>query len=482
MVDTSFLLTLTIIFLVALLGSYLSGRRRDSCLRDFDGYHVTVEKKGGRIIWGNLHLFASGVEFEYKTNVQDQAHVETSYLLYKEEYKDVQAFYRYADELTAANQLEREKNLRRSFHPGFGRVLSRKLRNFVNTAGDSLAEAIGFVTGQARQKQSTEALSETGETYLKKLGKDIIGHVGSTFDPLLEEYVGAKVVVEILEGEAIHEYVGILKEYSAEFLEILDVLYPETLSLNLASEEDSAKLAEDIDVTFDGVFHVHNLTDYPLLLHEIKCGDRQGRVNAVIGPGDTINLQPLALTEARTAGRDEQLSVFFEGLSDDEEQAIEAEADEGPVSEEGEQSDLAEMLANLADFCGTNGDVRFDFKIIRMLDMVVPRAHALIRHKAERYDPDQVFGSLEFSLPFLDKEDDLEQAYREAVDGDSEDAASALALAKILIRQAEYEEAAQMLELALEHRNQLVDQGRLAALELQFVRKKLASRRGKVAA
>ena len=128
MVDTSFLLTLAIIFLAALLGSFLSGRRRDPCLRDFDDYHVTVEKKSGRIIWGNLHLFAAGVELEYKTNVQDQAHIETSYLLYKEEYKDVQAFYRYADELTPEDQRQRERDLRRSFHPGPARVLSRKTR------------------------------------------------------------------------------------------------------------------------------------------------------------------------------------------------------------------------------------------------------------------------------------------------------------------------------------------------------------------
>ena len=140
------------------------------------------------------------------------------------------------------------------------------------------------------------------------------------------------------------------------------------------------------------------------------------------------------------------------------------------------------MLSNLAKFCGSDENVQFDFKIIRVLDMVVAREHALIRHKAERYDPDQVFGSLEFSLPFLDEEDDPEQGYRDALEDDPEDATSALALAKILIRRADYEEAASMLELALEHRDQLVDQGRLAALQLQFARKKLESRRGKLTA
>lgn len=466
MIDSGFLVTLGIIFLMALFGSHLRSRHRDRCLRGFDGYHVTVEKKNGQIIWGEMHLESTGIELEYPTDVQDQAHIETSYLLYKSEYGDLQAIYRYADELTPGDRRRRERDLRRSFHPGLVRILARKLRNFVSTATDSLSEAITLITGQAR-KPAVRYLSEKGEAYLNKLGKDIIGYVGTSFDPLLEEYVGAKVVVEVAEGDAIYEHTGVLKEYSADFLEILDVFYPQVFSVHLGSPESRDKLTQNIRIAHeDGAFKIHNLGDMPLLLHKIKCRGREGEINAVIGPGDEIELQNLNLAEARTEGSENHLAVFFESLSKAEEDAWEATP----------HDDVAEVLTGL--LCGEVGaeNVEFDFKVIRVLDMIVPREHALIRHKAERYDPDNVLG--EFGLAWIvsdeDKED--EKAYREALLKNPGDVASCLGLARLLVQRGEYEKTVPLLERALEHRDDLVDHGRLVELQLQAVRRKLAER------
>jgi hypothetical protein len=480
MVDIDFLLTLGIIFLVALIGSYLRASRLDRCLRDFRGFHVTVEKIKGRIIWGNMKLESSGLELEYKTNVQDQAHIETSYLLYREEFEDIQAVYRYADELSGKNQWKRERALRQSFHPKPWRIFTRKLRNFASTANDSLTEALGVVTGRAR-KPARSHLTETGEAYLQKLGKDLIGHVGTTFDPLLENYVGAKVVVEVLEEDMIHEYVGILKEYSAHFLELLDVLYPKTLSVNLRAEKQRKKIAEGIEINFDGVFKIKNTGDYPLLLHKVKAGEREGEMNAVIGPGDQAKLQALNLTDIRT-NNGEDIRVFFEGLSTDEEAALEAaerlreaaakKAKENPNSNGEEETQVYELSAK--ELAAQN--IQFDFKIIRLLDMIVPRERALIRHKAERYAPDQAFGELTFALPFGDKEKSQEELYREAVEHDPTDTNSAIALAQLLLREAKYEEAIFYLEKALKYRDKLIDHGRLASLQLKLAKKKLSSR------
>ena len=478
MLDSSFLLTLGIIFLVAMVGSYLNGRRRDPCLKDLDGFHVTVEKKNGRIIWGNVRVFSSGIELEYSTNVQDEAHIETSYLMYKEEYKDVQAIYRYADELSPAQQARRARDLRRSFHPGPCRILSRKLRNFTNTASDSLAEALGYVTGRARQKQQTAALSETGENYLKKLGKDLIGHVGTSFDPLMENYVGAKVVAEVLEGEVVQEYVGVLKDYSTAFIEILNVLYPQSLSISLATQEEREKLARNIRITFDGDFHIQNLSQYPLLLHEMECGDRESEINAVIGPGDTVHIQPLALNKVRTREKD-ALSVFFRGTADEND----GERSRPLVDADGNGIDdlFEQALQRLTDSQYASENVQFNFRVIRLLDMVLPRAHSLIRHKAERYNPNQVFGNLSLPLRFLKRQADLEMEYRKALRGKPSDAPSAVGLARVLLQRGELAEAVVFLELALEHRDKLVDHGRLAELQLQMTHKKLQSRQGKIA-
>jgi hypothetical protein len=52
---------------------------------------------------------------------------------------------------------------------------------------------------------------------------------GTSFEPLLERYIGHKVVLELAKGDKIFEYCGVLKEYTAEFIEIMDVNYASKL-------------------------------------------------------------------------------------------------------------------------------------------------------------------------------------------------------------------------------------------------------------
>jgi hypothetical protein len=52
-----------------------------------------------------------------------------------------------------------------------------------------------------------------------------MGSVGTSYEPLLEKYIGHKVVLELIKGDKIFEYSGVLKEYTAEFIEIMDVNY-----------------------------------------------------------------------------------------------------------------------------------------------------------------------------------------------------------------------------------------------------------------
>jgi len=92
--DPTLLLTVGIIFLTTLVGSILRGMRKDRCLQDFDDFHVTVERKDKRRIWGTMRLEPTGFEMEYREDVLDQQmHVETSYAVYKSEYQQIQAIY-----------------------------------------------------------------------------------------------------------------------------------------------------------------------------------------------------------------------------------------------------------------------------------------------------------------------------------------------------------------------------------------------------
>lgn len=469
MIDVSFVVSLLIVFVGAMIGSYLRSAVKDRCLKDFDSYHVTLEKANGQIIWGNLRLQTTGMELEYRVDVQDTAHIETSYVFYKSEYKDLRGIYRYADDLTPEKRKQRERDLRRSFHPGPIQILNRHIRNFFSRATDSLAEAMPLLTGQAK-KPASRYISAAEETYLQKLGKNIIGYVGTNYDPLLEEYVGAKVVVEMVEGDDVYEYVGVLKEYSGEFLEILDVFYPQVESICLSGGPNPEAIEKNIRIAYlDGVFQIQNRSGYPLLLQTIRYGDKQGDINAVIGPGDELRVQKLALTAARNLDRHE-LSVFFEGLS-------KAEEDSREKSDNSASVDLETLLAGISTEAVQKEGIQFDFKVIRLLDMIVPRERALIRHKAERYDPNELFGRVQKGW-FSFGKTDLEASYRAALRRNPRDVVSAAGLSQLLLEKGEFAEAAKWLEMTLQHRDQLVDGGRIADMQLRMVRARLERAEG----
>ena len=52
-----------------------------------------------------------------------------------------------------------------------------------------------------------------------------MGVVGTSFEPLLEKYIGCRVVLELVKGDKIVKCFGVLKDYTSEFIEIMDVNY-----------------------------------------------------------------------------------------------------------------------------------------------------------------------------------------------------------------------------------------------------------------
>ena len=64
-----------------------------------------------------------------------------------------------------------------------------------------------------------------------------MGSVGTSFEPLLERYIGHKVVLKLIKGDKIFEYCGVLKEYTGQFVEIMDVNYK-------MKEEEPARTAD----------------------------------------------------------------------------------------------------------------------------------------------------------------------------------------------------------------------------------------------
>ena len=53
MIDTSLIITLSIIFALTLVGAYMRSTVKDRCLKALEDFQVTLEMANGKTIWGN---------------------------------------------------------------------------------------------------------------------------------------------------------------------------------------------------------------------------------------------------------------------------------------------------------------------------------------------------------------------------------------------------------------------------------------------
>lgn len=418
MFDPALLATLLIVVVGIMIGGYFNGRRKDRCLADFEGYQVTLERMDGRLMWGRLSLEATGLELEYVSDVQDEHHIETSYVLYKDEYPHLQAIYRYVDEMDAERWAERERELEQSFHPGFWQRFRRRSRNFLNLVSDSLGQAIAVIVGQVRGPAG-RFITDASAKYLDDLGKNIIGYVGTKYDPLLERYVGTQVVVEVTEDNVVYEHVGVLKDYTSDFLEILDVHYPNRSAFRLRDDQDKIEDRHILLERHGDAVRVRNVGEHSFLVQHLYVGGESQAVNAVLDKDD-------------------------------------------------------ELVLHLPPGTASAG-LELDAKVIRHLDWILPRSHALIRHKAERYDPDQVF-DIGFVL-HRDRRGDEEARLREALGANPDDASSAMELGQILFQRGAFDEAEHWYCYALDRCEHLPDRGKLAERQLRYIELKMAGRK-----
>jgi len=417
--DITLLATIGLIFLATLIGAYLRARRRDPCLASFTNYVVTIECIDNKIIWGKLELASSGLELRYTDAVHDDYHVESSYILYAEEFGRIEAIYRYTDELDNKTRTRRRKDLQWALHPGPVRRGLRHLRNFISLASESLSEVIGLIIGGLR-KPAGRYITDSSEVHLRELGSTFIGSVGGGYDPLLERFVGQKMVFEIMEDDEVHEHVGVFAAYSPDFFEILDVQFPQKQVVSV--ERERAVVAEQIEATLDG-----------------------RRLTVANHSNQMVVLQSLTIDAGEAA----------------EEEAVNAVIDAGERIRVDVEHDCA---------CAT-----LNFRIVRELDMIVPRTRCVVRHRAEFYRPEllpSIIFDLGIKLRGESKPDVKEERLRQRLEKNPM-AVSALAnLGALLIQQGKYAEAEPLLQKAWSMRNSLPDNGRRVYQLLQEAQRK----------
>ncbi|MBL7130147.1 MAG: hypothetical protein ISS45_01875 [Candidatus Omnitrophica bacterium] len=222
-------LTITIIFIIlsTLIGAFIKGRMRDRCLLDFAGYLVNVELKDAKTIWGVLQIESTGLELKYEEAYLDKAdnHIETSFILYKNEYSNIHCISRFLDELDSKERKKRDRLLKHILSRKGLITLKRKIRNFFATVRDSVLEVANLLMGRVKQAAPVGRVLAGQDKYVSQIQTEAFSALNTSYEPLLEKYLGKKVILKLSRGGKMIEYAGILKGYTAEFLELMDVDY-----------------------------------------------------------------------------------------------------------------------------------------------------------------------------------------------------------------------------------------------------------------
>ena len=220
--DNALSITLLFIFISALVGTFLKNLSVDKCLRHFDKFHVTLELTNSDLIWGALQMYNTGLELLYREPRLDSGgHYETSFILYSSEYDHIQSICRYHGDLSPKGRRVRENDIRKTYQPTIFLRAVRWMRNIVNTFADAFSKALNLIIGQMKKVSPGSAILKQ-DAQLTKIGTDIIGYAGNAYDSILERYIGKKVVVEVNYADRKEEFLGVLKEYTSVFMELLN--------------------------------------------------------------------------------------------------------------------------------------------------------------------------------------------------------------------------------------------------------------------
>lgn len=278
------------IIISSLVGFYINSRVRDRCLRDLDGYLVTVEDKAGKVMWGKLEVFSAGMELLYSAAKKDtQGHVENSYILYNAELANLQAIYRIHDDQSKRRQRKRAKDIKRTYQPSIFQRALRGLRNFFSTFKDAIVQSLNTLLGQrAAQSPQNTVLSKHKE--LTTSGAQLLsGAVGNAYEPILERHIGQYIVLEMVRGEQVEEEYGILKEYSDKYIEILNVRVEVPLYVYVKDPKGSPEKQIEVIKSAQGL-RVSNPLDRTLLVEGVQCGENKRQVDVSVPAHESANV------------------------------------------------------------------------------------------------------------------------------------------------------------------------------------------------
>ena len=272
----STLWTILVILFFATLLALIRAHKRDRCLTHFHRYHITLAEKDGRVTWGDVDMRTSGMEVLYPRPRQNpKGFWNQSVLFFKDQYPSMDGLYRATGTLGEKQKKRRFRYLRRTSRPGPFRRLYRKLRNWIGMIRDAVVQSASLLLGAAKSRGTAVGVLTRDEERVNTLSKEIIGHAGNAFDPLLERHLFTRVIIDMTRNGRKFSYCGYLADYTSDFLEIIDAqVTPNDFAFGPECLRPGTDAIDGLEISIENdIFRVQNNSDVMLIAHELHRGD-----------------------------------------------------------------------------------------------------------------------------------------------------------------------------------------------------------------
>ena len=234
-----FWIPMILVFVAATVAAIAARRKRDRCLKWFNLEQVLILLNSDKWLWGRLTVFPHTMELAYEEVEPDG---KTSYVLYQSEIAEIKKIIQPTPNVEAPEYNAWKKEVERIANPSLFRRSRRYLWNAFNTLRDAISQSVSLLLGTLKSKTVMGKI-QSADKRAGEIGNTLISSVPNAYEPVLEKYLGKTVVVEMLEGDTVQEFTGLLQEYSGTYLLLRNVALKPDVDLG-------RPLPERFDVAF----------------------------------------------------------------------------------------------------------------------------------------------------------------------------------------------------------------------------------------
>lgn len=295
LLENSLALTITFIFLTAIIGVLVKTRRKDKCLKLLRHYHVTLLTKVGKSLWGDLKVYPTGVELLFDApHTTRRGLIKTSALLYAKQMENCLAICRFAEDLTDKEKRKRLRQIRKTFRPNIFRRFMRWVRNLINTLQDAFSKSLNLIIGAIAKSRPNESVVTSQQGEVTSIGDTLLGAAGNAYEPMLEAHIGKSVVVEIASDadatKAPFEMQGYLVDYSQHYLAVFSVDHQ--LGEDFAVDTDADMSRANLGIKFESN-HAKVTCTGPdaIFVRSVTVDGNEADLGTTLLPGTTLSLR-----------------------------------------------------------------------------------------------------------------------------------------------------------------------------------------------